>query len=162
MELSFGFGTRDDGSLQLLWEDGERVFCRGWHLDPDGTRKPVLAALPAAEHPRHSILDSFAHEYGLTDELEGTWALRPLELVREGGQTMLVLEDPGGELLARRLGGPMEPGSFLRVAIGIALALGKVHQRGLIHKDIKPANILVNGETGEVRLTGFGIASRLS
>ena len=41
-------------------------------------------------------------------------------------------------------------------------ALGKLHERGLVHKDIKPANILVNGTTGEVRLTGFGIASRLS
>ena len=41
-------------------------------------------------------------------------------------------------------------------------ALGKLHERGLVHKDIKPANILVNGATGEVRLTGFGIASRLS
>jgi serine/threonine protein kinase len=50
----------------------------------------------------------------------------------------------------------------LRLAIGIATALGKLHQRGLVHKDIKPANILVNGTTGEVRLTGFGIASRLS
>src|SRR5262249_29820374 len=37
---------------------------------------------------------------------------------------------------------------------------GKLHQRGLVHKDIKPANILVNETTGEVRLTGFGIASR--
>ena len=36
-----------------------------------------------------------------------------------------------------------------------------MHQRGLIHKDIKPANILVNTASGEVRLTGFGIASRL-
>jgi AAA ATPase domain/Protein kinase domain len=46
------------------------------------------------------------------------------------------------------------------INIGAAAALGKVHQRGLIHKDIKPANILVNdGE--EIRLTGFGIASRL-
>src|SRR5262249_6048411 len=41
------------------------------------------------------------------------------------------------------------------------VAVGKLHQRGLVHKDIKPANILVNGPTGEVRLTGFGIASRL-
>ena len=37
----------------------------------------------------------------------------------------------------------------------------RVHQRGLIHKDIKPANILVNSATGQVWLTGFGIASRL-
>ena len=55
----------------------------------------------------------------------------------------------------------MEVGRFLRLAIGVAAALGKVHQRGLIHKDIKPANILVNTASGEVRLTGFGIASRL-
>jgi serine/threonine protein kinase len=41
------------------------------------------------------------------------------------------------------------------------VALGKFHQRGLVHKDIKPANVLVNGATGETRLTGFGIASRL-
>ena len=74
---------------------------------------------------------------------------------------MLVLEDAGGEPLDRLIGAPMETGRFLRLAIGIAAALGKVHQRGLVHKDIKPANILVNGATDEVRLTGFGIASRL-
>ena len=56
----------------------------------------------------------------------------------------------------------MEVGHFLRLASGIAMALGKLHQRGLVHKDIKPTNILVNSATGEVRLTGFGIASRLS
>src|SRR5262249_24961092 len=41
------------------------------------------------------------------------------------------------------------------------VAVGKVHQRGLNHKDLKPANILVNCTDGQVRLTGFGIASRL-
>ena len=75
---------------------------------------------------------------------------------------MLVLEDAGGEPLDRLLGAPMEVGRFLRLAIAIAAALGKLHQRGLVHKDIKPANILVNQATGEVRLTGFGIASRLA
>jgi serine/threonine protein kinase len=62
----------------------------------------------------------------------------------------------------RLLGAPMEVERFLGLAIGIATALRKLHQRGLIHKDIKPANVLVNEATGEVRLTGFGIASRLS
>jgi serine/threonine protein kinase len=56
----------------------------------------------------------------------------------------------------RPLGAPMDVGRFLRVAIGIAKALGRFH--GLVHKDIKPANILVDGATGEVRLTGFGIS----
>src|SRR6202022_4028511 len=43
----------------------------------------------------------------------------------------------------------------------IASAVGKLHRRGLVHKDIKPANILVNRTPGEIKLTGFGIASRL-
>jgi serine/threonine protein kinase len=115
----------------------------------------------SACHGAPDTLDRLAHEYGLKDELEVAWAVRPLELVRERGRTMLVLEDPDGEPLDRLLGAPMEVGSFLRLAMGIAAALGKVHQRGLVHKDIKPANILVNRTTGEVRLTGFGIASRL-
>src|SRR5262249_51500144 len=61
-----------------------------------------------------------------------------------------------------RAGAPMEVGRFLRLAIAIAAAVGKLHQRGLVHKDIKPANILVNAATGEARLTGFGITSRLA
>ena len=55
----------------------------------------------------------------------------------------------------------MEVRSFLRLAAGIASAVGKLHRRGLLHKDIKPSSILVNRTTGEVKLTGFGIASRL-
>ena len=55
----------------------------------------------------------------------------------------------------------MELSRFLRVGVGLTSALGKLHQKGLIHKDIKPANILVNFATGAIRLTGFGIASRL-
>ena len=84
-------------------------------------------------------------------------------LERGSGRTMLlVLEDPGGEPLARLLGSPLDVGGFLALAIGAATAIGKLHQRGLIHKDIKPANIVVHCADGHVRLTGFGIASRLS
>ena len=155
-------GEHPDGSRQVLWEDGERVFCRGWRLDDDGKRRAVLVVLPAAEHPSPSSLDRLAHEYGLKDELDGRWAVQPLELVRDGGRTMLVLEDPGGEPLERLLGGPMEVGRFLRLAVGIAKAVGKVHGHDLVHKDIKPANILVNRATETVKLTGFGIASRLA
>src|SRR5579864_6365704 len=58
------------------------------------------------------------------------------------------------------IGVPMEIGRFLPLAVAITGAVKKVHQGGLIHKDIKPDNILVK-ETGEVELTGFDIASRL-
>jgi len=158
---SFQLDAGWQSDLQVLWEDGDRVFRRGWRLGDNGKRSAVLVVAPAAEHPSPSILDRLAHEYGLKEVLDGAWAVRPLELVRDGGRTMLVLEDASGEPLDRLLGAPMEVGRFLRVAIGIAKALGKLHQRGLVHKDIKPANILVNGATGEVQLTGFGIASRL-
>ena len=146
---------------QVLCDDEGILLCRACREGADGKRDVVLAVLPAAEHPTPQSLDRLAHEYGLKDELDSAWAARPLELVQERGRTMLVLEDPGGEPLDRLIGAPMEMGGFLRLAIGIAAALGKVHQRGLVHKDIKPANILVNCANGEVRLTGFGIASRL-
>jgi PAS domain S-box-containing protein len=161
MNSSFRFSTGGDSSLRVLWEDDERVVCRGWRLDPDGQRMAVLAVWPAAEHPTPASLDRLSHEYGLKDELDGIWALRPLELRREGGRTVLVLEDPGGEPLAALPGGPMEAGYFLRLAIGISSALGQVHKRGLAHKDLKPAHIVVTHGGGEVRLTGFGLASRL-
>ena len=161
MEKSYRFGPDAQCSLQVLWEDGERSFARGWRLDADGQRKPVLAVLPTAEHPTPSNLDRLAHEFGLKDQLDGAWAVRPLELLRNSQGTMLLLEDPGGEPLARRLGAPTEVGQFLRLAIGIVTALGKAHQHGLVHKDLKPTNILVTGVGSEVRLTGFGLASRL-
>ena len=151
-----------DSGSQVLFDDGERVFRRGWRVGDDGDRSAVLVVLPAAERPSPSSLDRLAHEYGLKDELDEAWSAQPLDLVRDGGRSMLVLKDPGGEPLDLLLGAPMEVGHFLRLATRIALALGKLHQRGLVHKDIKPTNILVKSATGEVWLTGFGIASRLS
>src|SRR5882672_551831 len=160
MNPSSWFGAGGVSVLQVLWEDGARVFCRG-ESHADGNRAAVLAVLPAAEHPTPATLDRLAREYGLKDELDGAWAVRPLALVRERGRTMLVLEDTSSEPLDRLLGAPLEVRSFLRLAIAVAAALTQVHRRGLVHKDIKPANILVNRTTGEVKLTGFGIASRL-
>ncbi|MBV8191703.1 MAG: serine/threonine protein kinase, partial [Alphaproteobacteria bacterium] len=148
-------------NLQVLWEDGVRALCRRRGAEADGGRKTTLAVVVAGDCPSPAHLDRLAHEYGLKDELGDEWAVRPLELRRERGRSVLVLDDPGGEPLNLLLGRPMELGRFLRLAIGIAAALGKLHERGLIHKDLKPDHILVNCSTGRVRLTGFGIASRL-
>ena len=154
------FAADDIGSLETLSEDSGFVFCRG-RREATGGYDGVLIVLPASAQPTLATLERLAHEYSLKDELDGTWAVRPLELLRDRGRTMLVLEDPGGELLSTRVGAPMEVGSCLRIAAGVAAALGSVHQRGLIHKDIKPANILVDHGDEDVRLTGFRIASRL-
>jgi PAS domain S-box-containing protein len=161
MNLSPSLGAGGVSCLTVLLEDGERVLCRGWRDGGDGDGIAVLAVLSASEHPAPAFVDQLAHEYELKDELDGRSAARPLALVREYGRTMLLLEDPGGGPLARLLGRPMEMVTFLRFATGLSAALRHVHEHGLIHKDIKPANVLVDFATGQVWLTGFGIAARL-
>jgi predicted ATPase/signal transduction histidine kinase len=151
----------EHGGPSVLWQDDDRLFCRGWRVGAGGERRAALLVLPVAEHPAPTTIDRLAHEYGLRAELENGWAAQPLDLVREDGRTVLVLEDVDAEPLERLLDGPMEPARFLRLAINIAAGLGRLHQRALIHKDIKPANILVSRSGAEVRFTGFGIASRL-
>jgi serine/threonine protein kinase len=161
MNLSLSYGMGGIGGLTVLLEDGERVLCRGWRDDGDGDRDAVMAVVSSSQHPAPAFVHQLSHEYGLKDELDGRSAARPLALVREHGRTMLLLEDTGAEPLARFLGRPMEMGRFLRFAIGLSGAVRHLHERGLIHKDIKPANALVDPATGHVWLTGFGIAARL-
>jgi PAS domain S-box-containing protein len=144
--------------LEILWEDGEFVLSRGvW----DGEPFPLLGVAPSSAQPSPKTLAQLQHAYTLREELDPAWAARPLKLERHGGRLTLLIADPGGEPLSRIAGLRWEIPSFLRVAISLASALGRLHERGLVHKDIKPANILVKAETGEVWLTGFGIASRL-
>src|SRR5712675_311186 len=121
---------------------------------------PILVV--AAEETSPGCVERLEHEYALKSELDAEWAARPVALTHDSGRMTLVLEDPGGTPLDQLLGRPLDVSHFLRIAIPLAGALRHVHERGLIHKDIKPANILVNGATGAVKLTGFGIASRLA
>jgi predicted ATPase/signal transduction histidine kinase len=116
----------------------------------------------AEEAPPESV-ERLAHEYALGTDLDSGWAVVPLSLGRHDGRPLLVLEDRGGEPLDRALAcaseGRFELKPFLAIAIALARAVGQMHAQGLVHKDIKPSNILVDG-SGHVRLTGFGLASR--
>jgi PAS domain S-box-containing protein len=161
MVPSSRFEVGGESDLRVVWEDGDRVFFRGWRDGADGNRDPVLVVFPAAEQPSSDSLNRFIHEYGLKDDLDDAWAARPIALTRHYDRMALVLRDPGAEPLDHLLGRPLEASHFLRIAIPVARALRHVHERGLIHKDIKPANILLNSESGAVWLLGFGIASRL-
>jgi PAS domain S-box-containing protein len=146
--------------LETLREDSEFVLYRGEHSNQPGSPSVLLLA-PASVQPALATLKKIEHEYSLRDELDSAWAVRPLDVSEQRGQTTLVLEDHGGKTLDRFLSGPMEMTQFLRLAVSLATALGGLHRRDLIHKDVKPTNVLVNPATGQVRLMGFGIASRL-
>jgi PAS domain S-box-containing protein len=125
---------------------------------------PVLVVAAAAEQPSPQSLRRLEHEFSLEADLDPAWAIRPLALTHYEGRTMLILEDPGGvpldRILERGQGQLIELTRFLRIAVNLARALGEVHRHGFIHKDLHPANILVD-DADNVRLTGFGIASRL-
>jgi predicted ATPase/signal transduction histidine kinase len=129
-----------------------------------GNPSPVLVVAPTAEQPLPQSLRRLEHEYSLAADLELAWAAKPLALTRHEGRAILVLADPGGEpldrILERDREQPLDLARLLRLAINLARALGHAHQLGLIHKDIKPENVLVD-DSGHVWLTGFGIASRL-
>jgi PAS domain S-box-containing protein len=130
-----------------------------------GNQMPILALAVAAERPLPQNLRRLEHECSLATELDATWAAQPLALTRHQGRAVLILTDPGGEPLDRVIeqhnGQPIDLARFLRIAIGLAAALSQAHRQGLIHKDVKPANALVD-DSGHVWLTGFGIASRLA
>ena len=147
--------------LEPLREGPDFTLYRGRQ---NGNSSPVLAIALTAEPLLPQGLRRLEHEYSLAAELDPAWAVKPLALTRHEGRMILVLQDPGGEPLDRTLereqGQPLDLTRVLRVAIGFTTALGQMHRHGLVHKDIKPANVLVD-EDGNVRLTGFGIASRL-
>ncbi|MDB5397445.1 MAG: multi-sensor signal transduction multi-kinase, partial [Rhodospirillales bacterium] len=135
--------------------DGELMLYRG-----SGKGLPPILLVAAANSSLAS-LTRLEHEYALRADLDAAWAAHPIELSRHRNRVALLLEDPGGAVLDRLLGQPLGIAEFLRIAISIAGALRQAHARELIHKDIKPANILVDVASGGVWLTGFGIASRL-
>src|SRR5271170_6067407 len=122
---------------------------------------PILVVVAADSYPAPGPAQRLEHEYTLRTELGSDWAAPPVELLRHTGRLTLVLADPGGEPLERLLGRPMAVMDFLRIAVPLARSVGRVHAQGLVHKDLKPANILVDTASGNVWLTGFGIASRL-
>jgi serine/threonine protein kinase len=116
---------------------------------------PILLA--AADESSLGCVERLEHEYALKCELEADWAARPVALTYSHGSMALVLEDPGGTPLDRLLGRQLDLSHFLRIASPLAGALRRVHERDLIHKDIKPANILVDATSGGVWLRGSAL-----
>jgi PAS domain S-box-containing protein len=143
---------------KTLRRDGDLVLYRT-QVKSDNSH--FLLVESVSDSPSPWSLKRLEHEYSLRGELDLSWAARPVALARKQGRTTLILEDPGGVPLDSLLGAPLELTRALRSAIANAQALRGLHDRGITHMDLRPANILVQPETGKAWLTGFGIASRL-
>src|SRR5580658_5221219 len=159
MEQRSGIVEMSEYVRECLRKDEEFILYRA--RASAGEPSSVLLLTPASIHPRPESLKKMEHEYSLCHDFDPTWAVRPIALSECNGQKALVLEDPGGEFLHRLIQGPMEITQFFRIAIGLSTALGGLHNRSVIHKDLKPSNVLVDVATAHVWITGFGIASRL-
>ncbi len=148
--------------LEQVRRDAELVLFRGLRkVREEGSRPSILVRVPVADPPAPVTVRSLQEEYALRSELDPAYVVRSLSMVQDHARPMLILEDPLGTPLDLLLNGAMDIAQFLRLATRVAAALGHVHSRGLVHKDIKPANILVNAAGDRAWLMGLGMASRL-
>jgi predicted ATPase len=126
----------------------------------------ILLKVPTSSCPLAAAIHQLEHEYESARELDPAFAVRPLRIERNAGNIALILEDFACHSLIADLTAPLELGRFFLIAIGASEALAEVHRQGVVHKDIKPENIFLNGVGPDgaiqVKLTGFGAASRLS
>ncbi len=125
-------------------------------------RLPVIIKVPREEFPSMRTLARYRNEYNIlrSTQLEGVVSI--IELVKLPNGWAIIEEDFGAQsldtLLERRRLGLHE---FLRMAIKMAHGLAGIHNSGIIHKDLKPSNILVNQDTGEVKIGDFGLSTMI-
>ncbi|MDB9509598.1 AAA family ATPase [Kamptonema animale CS-326] len=135
-------------------------------------RQPVVIKLLRSEYPTFNELVHFRNQYTIAKNLDLPSIVQPLDLAPYKNAYALVMEDFGGisllEYLHQKIAEPTAESSnilaladFFDIAIQLANSLdGLIHQR-VIHKDIKPANILINPDTKQVKLIDFSISSLL-
>jgi predicted ATPase/signal transduction histidine kinase/tRNA A-37 threonylcarbamoyl transferase component Bud32 len=150
-----------------IYESSETLVYRGQRtLD----EQPVVIKLLRSEYPSFKELVQFRNQYTITKNLNLPGIIKTYSLENYRNGYALVMEDFGGISLQDELarwgdkgtGGNAESLSeFFHIALQIVSSLEGLYRNRVIHKDIKPANILINSTTLEVRLIDFSIASLL-
>ena len=128
----------------------------------DGT--PIIVKQLLGPHPSPEAIARLRREFETMRMAAGEGVVAGIELTEVDGLPAILEEDIGGESVARHIaeGGPLQLLDALEVGVAVARALQRVHRAGIIHKDVNPANVVWNRETGQVQLIDFGISSRLS
>jgi predicted ATPase/signal transduction histidine kinase/tRNA A-37 threonylcarbamoyl transferase component Bud32 len=128
-------------------------------------RQPTIIKTLKAESPTIEQLARLKHEYQIAANLDAEGIVKVYSLESYQNRLALILEDFGGKSLKEILNSsksPLELKSFLKIAIKLAEALSFLHQNQIIHKDIKPGNIIINPYAEKIKITDFSIASRLT
>jgi predicted ATPase/signal transduction histidine kinase len=145
--------------LEIIHEGLKSLVFRGQRLSDN---KPVILKLLRSEYPSFNELLQFRHQYTVTQHLEISGVVQPLALEKYRNSLVLVMPDEGFISLDGYLQNhSLSVKQCLKVGIKLAEILQGLYHHRIIHKDIKPANILIHPQTGEIQLIDFSIASLL-
>jgi predicted ATPase/signal transduction histidine kinase/CheY-like chemotaxis protein/tRNA A-37 threonylcarbamoyl transferase component Bud32 len=124
---------------------------------------PVIVKTLKSEYPTLEEITRLRHEYKIRKNLRNLeYIVNSYRIETHQNGVALTLEDFGGLALSKFLiAKELKLKQFLEIAVQLAKSLGEIHQNQIIHKDIKPHNIIINPETYQVKITDFSISSRL-
>ncbi|MBP0009221.1 AAA family ATPase [Roseofilum sp. Belize Diploria] len=144
---------------ELIHQSDRTLVYRGWHTDSE---QPVIIKLMRNEYPCFNELVQFRNQYALARTLEIEGTISTIDLKRYENRYALIMEDMGGISLADyHKNKTLSIGQFLEIAIQLADILHHLHHSNVIHKDIKPVNILIHPETKKIKLIDFSISTLL-
>ena len=142
-----------------IYESERTLVFRGQRRDG----LPVVLKALRREGAAARRYGRFQREYEITRSLLGDDLIRAYDLIEYENTPAIVLEDFGGDdLLAHLQGEALPVAEFLPLAVEISGQLASIHSQHLMHKDINPANIVWNRESGVVKIIDFGLATTLS
>ncbi|MEG4252722.1 AAA family ATPase [Microcoleus sp. Pol10D4] len=125
-------------------------------------QQPVIVKIIKDEYPTLEQITNLRQEFIITQNLDCEGLVKTYSLNNYQNSYALILEDFGGQSLANFIAAnKLSIIQFIRGAIALSETLIYLHQVPIIHKDIKPSNIIINPATGKVKLTDFSISSRL-
>lgn len=122
------------------------------------TGVPILVVAQNASRAESDETRRLKREYALRDHLRSDWAAVPIEQTSFRYLTALVLADPGGVSMEDLFDTVTDLPTRLRIAIALASVVDRLHADGMIHGDVRPANVLIDLASERAWLIGFGSA----